>query len=462
MRRIPSRNWFLGVTFLALFALLFSLPAPNGLPVPGYRALLVALAAVLLWTNGRVPLGVTGILVVLLLALTGAAASLPEALSGFSSPVAFFLIGVLTLGIAVEKVGLAERFARFFLRRAGGAQGPLYWQMILSFPLLTFLMPSATTRSGILIHIYDRALALGGVRKGAPPDRAIMMALGSINRLASTAVLTGGITPIVGAALIGGIGWGRWLVLLALPYYLLLAAGAGGNYLWYMRGGGGRVPFPEDRAPPLSAPEVRVVAIVLATSALWLTDGIHGLHPALPALLSWAALLAPGVGVLSWREFESRFAWSNFFVLASSLSLGHALINTGATQWLALRLMAAVPAISSEPAFLFAGILLASVPVRFLVPNIAGFLAIAIPIGMEMGRTGGLNPVVCGLGVMIMGDTVLFYPAQSASSLVVFERGELSAGEVFRFGLFMTCVAFAVTMTFTLWWWNGVGLEWRG
>jgi di/tricarboxylate transporter len=63
---------------------------------------------------------------------------------------------------------------------------------------------------------------------------------------------------------------------------------------------------------------------------------------------------------------------------------------------------------------------------------------------------------------MIMGDTVLFYPAQSASSLVVFERGELSAGEVFRFGLFMTCVAFAVTMTFTLWWWNGVGLEWRG
>ena len=46
-----------------------------------------------------------------------------------------------------------------------------------------------------------------------------------------------------------------------------------------------------------------------------------------------------------------------------------------------------------------------------------------------------LSPVICGLAVMIAGDAVLYYPAQSASSLVVYERGFLTAAEIFLFGI---------------------------
>ncbi len=150
--------------------------------------------------------------------------------------------------------------------------------MLLSFPLLTFLLPSATTRTGILIHVYDQAMELSRVLHRAPLAKAIILALNSMNRLASTVLLTGGI-PITAAALIG------------------------------------------------------VVAILL----------------------------------------------------------------------------------------------IAAQPVRLLVPNITGFLAITIPIAMSVGTATELNPVVCGLLVTIAGDAVLYYPAQSASSLVVYERGT-SAG----------------------------------
>ena len=47
-------------------------------------------------------------------------------------------------------------------------------------------VPSATTRTGILIHVYAQVLELSGVRPDAHLSRAIMMALNSINRLAST------------------------------------------------------------------------------------------------------------------------------------------------------------------------------------------------------------------------------------------------------------------------------------
>ena len=112
----------------------------------------------------------------------------------------YFLMAVLTLGLAVLRSGLAERVARFFLQRCGGRPRALYLQLLLSFPLLTLLLPSATTRTGILIHVYDQALALSHVPRGAPLAKAIMLALNSVNRLASTVLLTGGITPVVAAA----------------------------------------------------------------------------------------------------------------------------------------------------------------------------------------------------------------------------------------------------------------------
>jgi di/tricarboxylate transporter len=96
-------------------------------------------------------------------------------------------------------------------------------------------------------------------------------------------------------------------------------------------------------------------------------------------------------------------------------------------------------------------------PVRLLIPNITGFLAISIPIAMSIGTVTGLNPLVCGLLVMIAGDAVLYYPAQSASSLVVYERGHLSAPEIFRFGLLMTLVAFVVVLAVALPYWAAVG-----
>jgi hypothetical protein len=73
---------------------------------------------------------------------------------------------------------------------------------------------------------------------------------------------------------------------------------------------------------------------------------------------------------------------------------------------------------------------------RAVVPNISEFLALALPIAMSVGREAGVNPLVCALVVMMMtGDTVVYYPAQSSSARVIYERGHVSAGEVLRFGL---------------------------
>ena len=457
----PKRNRFtvcmLTLT-TGLAAAMTIWPTPAGLTPAGQRVIAIALLAVGLWSTEVIPMAVTGMAVVVMLVAFGAVDSYQTALYGFSQPVAYFLIGVLTLGLAVSKSGLANRMARFFLQRCRGRRRTLYTQLLLAFPALTLVLPSATTRTGILIHVYAQALELSGVRPESHLSRGVMMALNSINRLASTVLLTGGITPVVSASLIGQVSWSRWFVLMSAPYVALLLVGAALIYGLYRRGFTGEpLAAPDIETAPLSPAERRTIIITTGASLLWLTDAWHHWHPALPALLAWIGLLSPKIGVMSWRDFERDIGWSNYFVLATSLSLANALIQSGAGAWLAEALIRQAPVLQRHPLLVVLGLLLAATPIRLLIPNITGFLAITIPLAMSIGAASGLNPIVCGLLVMIAGDAVLYYPAQSASSLVVYERGFLSAEEIFRFGVAMTVAAYLIVFGVALPYWSAVG-----
>ena len=425
------RTVALAVPLAGLAAGLFLPPVLTGLPIAGQRALIVTLITILLWTGEILEPGVAALLGVTLLALSGATGSLRDALQGFANPVPFFLIGVLTMGVAVVRSGLAERLARTILERSRGKSLAVYLQLVLSFPILTFVLPSATTRSGILIHIYDEVFALGGVRRGADVAKAIMLALSSINRLASTTLLTGGITPVMSAAIIGGMSWTGWFTLMAVPYYAILVMGGVLTYALYHKGFGHGLPLPAPvHRRPVSPIEWRTITIILGASALWLTDGLHHLDPALPALLAFAALLTPGVGPLVWSDLDRGVGWSNFFVIAASISLAHALVASGAAPWLGRVLVGGLPALGDSPLGVVILLMLGATLLRVVVPNISGFLALALPIAMSVGREAGINPLVCALVVMITGDAVVYYPAQSSSALVIYERGHVSAGEI--------------------------------
>jgi di/tricarboxylate transporter len=477
------RTRALAVPLAGLGAALFLPALLAGLPLAGQRALIVTLITILLWTGELLAPGVTALLSVTLLALSGATGSLREALQGFANPVPFFLIGVLTMGVAVVRSGLAERLARTILERARGRSLTVYLQLVLSFPVLTFLLPSATTRSGILIHIYDELFTLAGVPRGADIAKAVMLALSSINRLASTALLTGGITPVMSAAIIasnlgdrhgfagavgtsGGLGaiaeppitWTGWLALMGVPYWMILVLGGVLTYALYRRGFTRDLPAPAQAPPrPFSSAEWRTIAVILGASVLWLTDAVHHLDPALPALLAFAALLTPGFGPLGWSDLERGVGWANFFVIAVSISLAQALGASGAAAWLGRLLVSGLPALGGRPLGTIVLLMVGATALRAVIPNISGFLALALPIAISVGREAGLNPLVCALVVMMTGDAVIYYPAQSPSALVIYERGHVSAGEFLRFGLWMTLVGWLAILAVALPWWALIG-----
>jgi di/tricarboxylate transporter len=167
-----------------------------------------------LWASEAVPLGFAAIFVLVLLGTTpNTAASVT--FGGFAAPVVFFLMGAVALGAAVESTGLAKRIATLLVRSAGGSPGRLYVQTLASLPGLAFLMPSAITRNAVLIPAYRDTSRAMGIAHSDRAGRALMLALGILSHLASSAILTGGVTSMTASAIIGDFSWLRWFLLMA-------------------------------------------------------------------------------------------------------------------------------------------------------------------------------------------------------------------------------------------------------
>ncbi|MDA0734811.1 MAG: SLC13 family permease [Chloroflexi bacterium] len=444
---------------LAVFGVLVLMPTPEGLTPAGQKALAVMALAVVWWATEALPNAVAGIIGMVLLIVTGAVPDIGDALFGFSQPVAYFLVGILTLGLAVHRSGLAERMATFLIRFAVGSPRLLYVQMLFSFAALTFALPSASTRGAIMVHVYAQVLGHWNIPAEHALHKAIMMAMGTLNRLGSTALLAGGITPVVASGLLGDFSWTHWFVLMSVPFYAILIVGGALLYLIYRSGFRLNQTILAEKlsSGPVSGAEVRAGAIAGLTALLWFTDFAHGLHPAVPALIAMALILTPGIGLLSWQEFERDIGWSNFFVIATSLSLAHALVTSGAAAWFSQALVGSVTGLQDQPLLVLLALCGCSAVVRLLVPNIAGYLALVIPIAMATGDSLGLNPLVCGMAVVVVGDSVVYYPASGTSGLFIFQRANLRAPEIFRFGLIMTLVAILVLFILVLPYWNLVG-----
>lgn len=464
---------------VAVAALFWSGAVGAALSPAARSSLAVASVAVGLWASELLALPVTAILAVVLLSVTGAAPKPEQALAGFAAPVLFFLLGSAALGIAAEHTGLADRLAAWLLTRARGSGRRLLLDLLLTLPAQALIVPSAMSRNAVLVPVYERVL----LRVGRPPrlGMAVMLGLGVLGPLASSALLTGGTSPVAAAEAIGGFTWISWLVALAPPYYVLLAVDA--LVLWLftrpersvvvneppdmltdMSSAAGSGLSTEDAWPKvdrprrgLSAAEWRVAAISTGTAALWMLDTLTGWSPAFPALLALALLLTPALGVMTWQQFSVRAPWGTCVVLAGAVSLGGALTRTGAAAWMAQGLFGRLGAPSGAVPMALA-IALVTAIITLGIPNRAAAITLIIPLAVAYAATGSLAAPAAGLVVLMVVDAETIYPAQTAANLIAYDRGYFSAGRLAAFNLLTLAATALVIVAVALPWWSFVGL----
>ncbi|HVX31312.1 MAG TPA: SLC13 family permease [Nitrolancea sp.] len=466
--RPSARRGLIVIAFALVFGgLVLALPL-HGIDPWAQRVLAIVTTALVLWIGEGLDLAVTSLAVIAMLAVFGpkeSSASTHEALFGFQQTAGYFILSTLVVATATVRSGLAARLARVLIAGAKGSARRMYFQLVVFMPFFAMIVPSATTRNAILLPAYDHVYERYGVERGDRVSKSISLALALLQMVASTAVLTGGVLPITAAFLLGGMSWGEWFRYMAVPCYLVIFISAIILFAWQRPHMAtprlvetGQPEVPESKRVPWDPAEVRSAIVIGIMTLLWLNDFLTGWDPLIPALLGGVALLAPGIGVISWKDFEGSSPWTLFLVTGSALSIAHAMEESGAATWLANNLLGHVPLDSMPDPLLLLTLLVVVVPVSVMLPNRAGALGILVPLLTSICVKIGINPIPIGLMATLVVQTTTFYSMQNASTLLVYQSRHFAPFDLLRAGLIVFGVSLLVIVTIAVPWWSLVGL----
>ena len=142
--------------WVAFFLILWVMPAPEGLSVAGKATLAVMVWACIMWITEAIPVGISGMLIPMLLVLSGAIDKFPKAASGFATPVVFLCLAAFIFAAVMQAAGLDRRIALALLHKlkAKTVNGVI-WAMFAANMVLSLIIPAANARAATLLPVVN-------------------------------------------------------------------------------------------------------------------------------------------------------------------------------------------------------------------------------------------------------------------------------------------------------------------
>ena len=435
-------------------------------PVPKH-ALAVAAFMIVTWIAEPIPHALTGLIGCYLFWVLKVV-KFSDAFSGFADQTAWFLFGAGLFGMMATKTGLARRLAYLIIQRAGSGYSRLLLGIILSSFLLTFLVPS-----GIACVVIMASVALGLMQvfelgPGSNVGKGIFITLTYTAGIFDKMVIAGAST-IVGRGLIEKgahvhVYYSLWLAAF-FPCAIVTIFATWRLVVWLyppedaaLERGSAFLRDEVERLGPWTAMEKRALLLMLLAIALWMTDLLHHISPAVIGLGIGLFACIPFVGVLD-QEDMKRLNYLPVFFVAAAISMGNVLVQTGT-----LRTMTAIlfnwmgPLITSSPFALAVVPYWTAFVYHIFLGNEIGMLATSMPGLMSFAHANGIAPLPLGLiWAFAAGGKIFVY--QSGVLVTGYSYGYFNARDVFRVGLSVTVVESLVLLLLVPFYWPMLGIR---
>lgn len=446
---------------VAIALLVYLLPAPAGLSVEGKTSWAVFILCTGLWVSNAIPFGITGLLAVALLAVTGAMKT-SEAFAAFGNSAVFFLIGVFIIAAALIESGLSKRCALLFLRPFERSPYAFATGMMLAGAFGTMWMPNQATSALLFPIAVEVALALRLSVGSSSYAKVLFLSLAWGAMIGSNASFLGSTRAALAIGMLQekhgiGISFAQW-VIAALPMVVLGCAAA--PFVL-------RLCFPREEVAfkaarevledavaqmgPISRRQWTVATIVILTIAGWMIFGSR-IDLAVMALLGSVALFA--TRAIGWEETERRIYWNIVLMYGGAIALGIVIDRTGAAKWL---VDAAFQGATIPPALAVAAVALGTLLLSEFMSNVAA-VAVMLPLAFSIASQLGASPVALTLATSIGAGLDFALPFSSAPNTIVFSSGYLRMMDVVKAGGVMTIVSILLVVLLVWVWWPLLGL----
>lgn len=424
---------------LAIIAFIVIMLIPmNGLSPAGHAAIALLVFAVIMWATEAVHLAVTSLIILFIQPIIGVE-TFQNAVIGFANPIIFLMIGGFIIAEAIRKSGLAQRMTYAMLNKVGITPGRSLFVAVFSTGLLSAWIENVVAFA-MLLPIIKEIIPLMGVddpEKGNSNFAKAMVLGASYGSLAGGFATEIGTAPNLMAAAYTGIPFAQWMVF-GLPLAIIMMF-----IIWLFLG---RLFKPEvkgiiggketivskmEALGSMSRNEKIALSILLFTIFLWITASYTGLNSYSVALIG--AVLFFILGIVDWRDAQTNVDWGLIIFFGGALSLGAALLNTGAAKWLITDLVAML---GSDPSILLITIVLMIIAVSItqVMSNIA-LAAILVPLSVTLAQAQGQPVGVYAVPVAIACSLSFMLPMADPTVAMAYGTGYVKIKEILKAGI---------------------------
>lgn len=217
-----------------------------------------------------------------------------------------------------------------------------------------------------------------------------------------------------------------WM-LIAMPPALVLV-GLMYLWLWWMIRKEKGLEIDLAEPPPgqeLLVKRLLVMGIFAVTVALWMSESLLGIPPAVVSFLPIVTLSV--FGVISSEDIR-KLPWDVLLLLAGGLSLGTGVQATGLAEWLARGVPATFHPLATAMIFCMAGVVLSN-----LMSSNTATAAMLIPIGT--GMVGEADVPLVAIGIALGCSAAMILPVSTPPNAIAYATGRLKARDFLIPGL---------------------------
>jgi sodium-dependent dicarboxylate transporter 2/3/5 len=402
-----------------------------------------------MWATEAVPLAVTSLIILFAQPLIGVE-SFENAVIGFANPILFLMIGGFIMAEAIRKSGLAQRFTYYLLGRLGTSPERGLFVSIFSTGLLSAWIENVVAFA-MLLPIIKEIVDIMGCSE---PERgksnyAKAMILGaSFGSLAGGFGTEIGTAPNLMAAAYTSIPFLNWMIfglplsiaMLLVTWFLLMRIFP--SEVRALENGEALIGEKIRMMGPLSRDEKLSTGILLFAILLWVTAGFTGINSYSVSLI--AAVMFIFAGVITWKDAQKNIDWGLVVFFGGALSLGSALLKTGAAAWIIDKL---VGMLGSDPSTVVVMLLLMAVAVIItqVMSNIA-LSAILVPLSVTLASAQHQPIGVYAVPVAIACSLSFMLPMADPTVAMAYGSGYVKLRDIPRAGIPIIAVGIILTV----------------
>ena len=470
-----KRLLFILLGFVLFCTLYYAPPLPDAvdptgkvfqLSHQGKTALALFLLAATWWVFEVVPIGVTGIVIVVIQSIFLIRDS-RIAFTDFMDPSVWFIIGSIVFGLVFTKTGLAKRMAYKMLILVGERTSMIYLGSFIMTASLTLIM-AHTAVAATLYPLFMAIYALYG--EGNKPTK---FGKGLFIGMAFTAG-AGSIITLLGAARGAvAIGFfndiiGREITFFEITYYMFPLGWVMVFLLWIyimviyrperksIPGLRERAKFLEERLGPMNSDEKLTLVIVFLTIVVL---SLRSFIPAFQTLDKSAVILTSTIlfflfNILSIEDLED-IPWNIILLFGGAMSIGFCLWQVGAAEWMAIHWLTLF---KETHWFVFViGIAFFVLVLTNVIMNVAA-IAISLPVALIIAPYLGVAPEIILFSSLAVAGMPFLLLVGAAPNAIAYNSRQFTSGEFFIAGIPASIILLIVLGFFIYFIWPPMGM----